>query len=85
MTVEVQGEREKKERVESEAGAGEVERREQQLPPGWEWVWMQDPCTGLWERLRVPKQEADYRRREEIPPKHSYWGGKQKRESGEGD
>ena len=47
---EVHGEkagRKRKRRVESEAGAGEVERREEQLLPGWEWVWMQDPWTCL--------------------------------------
>ena len=29
---------------------------------------MEDPWTGLWEKLRVPKEEADYKRRREIPP-----------------
>ena len=28
---------------------------------------------GLLERLRVPKEEADYRRRTEIPPRLCYW------------
>ena len=41
---------------------------------------MEDPWTGLWERLGVPKEEADYRRRREIPPRPSYWGEAEVRE-----
>ena len=41
---------------------------------------MQDPWTGAWERLRVPKEEADYRQRREIPPRPSYWGEAEARE-----
>ena len=53
---------------------------EGQLPPGWEWVWMEDPWTGAWEKLRVRKEEADYRRRRESPPRPSYWGEAEARE-----
>ena len=62
------------------AGIGEVKGKEGQLPPGREWVWMDDPWTESWERLRVPKEEADYRRRREIPPRPSYWGEAKARE-----
>ena len=41
---------------------------------------MEDLRTGLWERLRVPKEKADYRRRVEFPPKPSYWGETEARE-----
>ena len=77
MIGEVQGEkmeREIKRRVEFEAGTWEVERRNGQLPSGWVWVWTEDPWTGFWERLRVPKEEADHRKRAEISPRTSYWG-----------
>ena len=30
--------KDRKKRVEFEAGTGEVKRREEPLPPGWEWV-----------------------------------------------
>ena len=60
--------KERKKRVAFEAGTGEVKRKKSQLPPGWEWVWMEDLWTGCWERLRVPKKEVDYRRRRNIPP-----------------
>ena len=60
--------------VEIEAGTAEIKRGESPLPPSWEWVWLQDPRTGEWERLWVPKEEANYRRRREIPPQPSYWG-----------
>ena len=41
---------------------------------------MEDPWTGAWERLRVPKEEADYRKRRGIPPQPSYWGEVEARE-----
>ena len=53
---------ERKKRVEIEVGTADIKRRKDQLSPGWEWVWMEDPWTGTWERLRVPKEEADYRK-----------------------
>ena len=50
------------------------------MPPGGEWIWLEDPWPGAWEKLRVPKEEADYRRRREIPPKPSYWREAEARE-----
>ena len=58
--------------MEREVGTAEIRRKEGQLPTGWEWVLMEDSWTGTWERLRVPKEEANYRRRREIPPRPSY-------------
>ena len=58
----------------------EIEARIGQLPPGWEWIWLQDPWTQKWERLRVLQEEADYRQRSVIPPQPSYWGEVEARE-----
>ena len=71
---------ERKKRVKIEAGTADIKRREDQFLPGWEWVWMEDPWTRAWERQRVPKEEADYRKRREIPPRPSYWGEAEARE-----
>ena len=60
--------KERKKRVPFEVRTTEIKRKEEQLPPGWEWIWMEDPWTGAWEQLRVPREEVDYRRRREIPP-----------------
>ena len=68
-------------RMEIEAGTADIKRREELLPPAWEWVWMEDPWTGTWERLRLTKEEADYRRRREIP-RDCLTGDKRKPESG---
>ena len=51
-----------------------------QLPPGWEWVWLEDPWTGKVEKLRIPMEEADARRRQESSPKPSYWGERETKE-----
>ena len=78
-TQEKLAETEQRKRVEIEAEIAEIKRKEGQLPPGWKWVWMEDPQTRVWERLRVPKEEVDYRRRD-IPPRPSYWGEDDARE-----
>ena len=41
-----------------EAGTAEIKRGESQLPPGWEWVWMEDPWTDVlkgseYQRMRL--------------------------------
>ena len=71
-------------RVEIEVGTAEIKGRESLLLPGWEWVCLQDPWTGEWEWLWVPKEEADYRRWREIPPDHPT-GVRPRPESGGGD
>ena len=60
---------EQKKTVEIEAGAACIKRKEEGLPPGWEWVWMEDPWIGEWEGSKDPKAKADYRQRREILPK----------------
>ena len=63
---EVQEEKEGKERekrVEFEAGMGEVKRKDGQLPPGWEWVWMEDPWTRML-RLETPSGPVGRRRKD---------------------
>ena len=61
-----------------EAGHGELEGGERErIPGGWEWIWVEDPWTGRSERVRVPREEADYGRRQRFPPRLSYWGEKE--------
>ena len=59
---------ERKERVESEAGTEEIKSEERQLPPGWEWVWMEDPWTRAWEKLRIPKRGGRLQEKERDSP-----------------
>ena len=63
-----------------EAGAGEVVGTRDIIPGGWELVWMQDPWTGKWELVRVPKQEAESRRKKGLLQRPSYWGETETRE-----
>ena len=72
-----------KKRMEIEAGTVDIKRGEKQLVPGWEWVWMEDPWTRAWERLRVPKEEADLGKEERSPPRPSYWGEAEAKSGGE--
>lgn len=52
------------------------------LAPGWEWFWMENPWKNKWERLLLPKKEAQTQRSERPPEKASYWGEKEAREWG---
>ena len=88
LTVAVQTEEHlvgtgRKKRVEIEAGTAEIKRGKSPLPPGLEWVWLQDPWTREWECLWVPKEEANYWHRREIPLNHPM-GVRLKPGSGEG-
>ena len=37
---------ERKLRVDVEAGLADIKQGEEELPPGWEWIWLEDPWTG---------------------------------------
>ena len=65
---------------EREAGQGEVIRREEPLPLGWEWIWTKDLWTDRWERIKVPREEANYWSRSAIPIHPSYWEKTEARE-----
>ena len=56
-----------------EAWTREIIRRDKPLPPGWEWILTKEPWTNRWERIKVPRVEADYQRRSAIPICPSYW------------
>lgn len=41
-------------------------RKEQKiLSPGWELIWLENLWTKKWEKLRIPHEEAERRRRRE--------------------
>ena len=63
-----------------EAGLGDIKRRKDSLPHDWEWIWLKDPWLGKVEKLRVPREEADARRRSELTPRPSYWGERETKE-----
>ena len=52
--------REEKGRSMAEAGMGTIKREHDNIPGGWELIWVEDPLTGKWERVKVPREEADY-------------------------
>ena len=51
-----------KERPLVEAGHGDIKGEQDNIPGGWELIWVEDPWTGRCEKVRVPREEADYRR-----------------------
>ena len=57
-----------------EVGKGEIKRERDSIPRGWELIWVEDPWTGKWEKIKVPHEEADYRRRKGLPQRPSYRG-----------
>ena len=63
-----------------EVGEGEVIKREETFPQGWEWIWRRDPWTERWARLRVPRRKADRRKIAAVPNQPSYWGEAEVRE-----
>ena len=65
------------ERLLAEAGHGELGEEKDKIPGGWELIWVKDPWTERCEKVRVPREEADYRRRHHT-------GVKQRLESGGG-
>ena len=69
--------KERKKRMEFEAGLGELKGKEEPLPAGL------GDGRDLKESPR--RREADYRRRREIPPRPSYWGEAEARENGKKD
>ena len=71
--------KEQKPQVEAEVGFADIKEGGELSPVG-EWIWMQDPWAGKWERLRIPKEGADYRKRREVSPRPSYWGETEVRE-----
>lgn len=56
-----------------EAGMGEIKREGDPIPGGWELIWVEDSWTGKREKVRVPREQADYRRRQGLPKIPSYW------------
>ena len=63
-----------------EAGHGDIKGERDNIPWGWELIWVADPWTGRCEKVRVPQEEADYRHRRGLPPKPSYRGESEARE-----
>ena len=63
-----------REREEIEAGLGDIREKKEEIPGGWEWIWVEDPWTGKWEQVRVPHEEAERQRRQGLKPRPSYWG-----------
>ena len=61
-----------------EAGMRDI-KGEVDLIRGWGMIWVEDPWTGKWQKVRVPREEADYRRRG-LPQCPSYWGELEARE-----
>ena len=72
--------REERGRSVTEAGMGDIKRERDSIPRGWELIWVEDPWTGRWEKVKVPREEADYRRRKGLPQRPSYWGESEARE-----
>lgn len=64
---------EEKEKVSAAGQAGE-RGKPRILPPGWEWIWAENPWMRRWERLMVPREEVARRRRNTDREKASYWG-----------
>ena len=59
---------------EIEAAARDIKEKCEEIPGGWEWIWLQDPWTGRWEQMRVPHDEAERWRKQGLKPRPSYWG-----------
>ena len=57
-----------------EAGVGDIKGARDEIPGGWEMIWVQDPCTNKWEQVQVPHEETEKRRRQGVPQRPSYWG-----------
>ncbi|XP_072832968.2 uncharacterized protein LOC110090082 isoform X1 [Pogona vitticeps] len=74
----VGGEKVQEKREDDKRGERKAEAKRGE-PPGWEWIWMENPWTGKWEKLMVPQEEAE-RRRGTTVMKPSYWGEKEARE-----
>ena len=53
--------------LEMEAGVGEKGRTRDNIPGGWETIWLEDPWTGKWEQVRVSQEEAESRQRKGLP------------------
>ena len=62
--------------------AGEVEAKkgDRVLTDGWEWVWLENPWTHKWERLIVPREEAERCQNSQPPQKLSYWAERESQE-----
>ena len=56
----------------SRGWSGGYKEGEEELPPGWEWIWLEDLWAGKVEKLWIPKEEPDARRRRENGPIPSY-------------
>ena len=65
--------KEEKGRSTMEAGMGDIKGHVDPIPGGWEMICVEDPWTGKWETVRVPREEADYWRRRGLPQCPSYW------------
>ena len=63
-----------------EVGMGDINMGRDNIPGGWELIWVEDPWTGKWEKIKVPREEADYHRRRGLPQHPSYWGESEARE-----
>ena len=57
-----------------EAGAGDIKGRWEEIPRGWEMIWVQDPWMGKWEQVKVPHEEAERCRRQGLQTRPSYSG-----------
>ena len=64
----------------AEAGMGIINREEDNILGAWELIGVEDPWTGKWERVKVPREEADYRQRRGLPQRPSYWGESEAKE-----
>ena len=63
-----------------EAGIGDIKEVQDNIPGGWEKIWVEDPWTGKWEQVHVPHAEAEKRHRQGLPPRPSYWGESETKE-----
>ncbi|KAJ7342104.1 hypothetical protein JRQ81_008955 [Phrynocephalus forsythii] len=64
-----------------EVGFGQCKKgKPHVVPPDWEWVWMENPWTGNWEQMMMPRPEAESYRRRAHRQGCSYWGEHEARE-----
>ena len=71
----------KTEKTVIEAEEGKEVKNKEDLPPGWDWIWLEKPLH-RWERLKVPREEMDYQRKVVIRPKPLYWREAESRRGG---
>lgn len=53
-----------------------MKKEQRILPPGWKWIWTENPWTEKLEKLMIPHEEVERRKRKGKPCKTLILGRK---------